>query len=191
MDLPKLWLHIGNTHLFKEQFKPIRNQIGLMKPIGGIWASPFIFGDKYYSDWERFSESVWENDEKKEGTLITLRKNARIYTIDTKEDIIRLIDEIGEIENPLSSVFPLLFSKQIDFEKMSSRYDAIYLTKSGLMNTKRNFSQEQFNLYGWDCECCLILNYDIILRQTGIVLEKPSKRIYDKKTTEILDFTIS
>ena len=46
-----------------------------------------------------------------------------------------------------------------DFEKMVKMgYDAIYLTDKGQMETRFTMP----DLYGWDCECVLVMNPDCV-----------------------------
>ena len=47
----------------------------------------------------------------------------------------------------------------IDFEKMSKKFDAIYLTEQGEYKTR---FIDRYSLYGWDCESILIMNKNII-----------------------------
>ena len=65
-------------------------------------------------------------------------------------------------KNKNGSSFKFLIG--IDFEKMlSDGIDAIYLTEKGEQETRF----ESPGLYGWDCECVLVMNPDCITTKKG------------------------
>lgn len=76
---------------------------------------------------------------------VCLKEDAKIFVINSLEDLKNspLNNEHGE--------------KVLDFERISKKYDAIWLTEKGLNQTHYAYP---LDLYGWDCETVLILNND-------------------------------
>jgi hypothetical protein len=167
MGIPKHWLHIGTNQITIEGFQPIINDPLFPKPIGGIWASPFQLGESYYSQWHEFSDYVWGNNKREKGVVFTLHNHARVYVIDSQKDLIQLIDKVGMVENH----FPLLKKVILDFEKAKELYDVIYLTKEGQSQTRYPMTNRDYNLMGWDCESCLILNPMTIKNQVTVSIK--------------------
>ncbi|PLS19044.1 hypothetical protein CVD28_01170 [Bacillus sp. M6-12] len=164
MDIPKQWLHIGNNHIDINLIEDIRNAPLFPKPDGGFWASPFRFGTDYYSEWQGFSEYIWGKTKNEKAVIFYLKRNARVYSIDSQEDLIRLINEVGSVENP----FPIKTTTILEFEKAKEYYDVIYLTSKGQQETRNPFSKREYKLTGWDCESCLILNPMVIGKQMPV-----------------------
>lgn len=129
-----------------------------VKPYGGLWTSTFDVETK--SAWIDFctkeefnlpASGVWR------GYLLKPMRKARIYVIDSFDDLKQLIDKYSY--NPYKdlqfSIWSTLRDKRyIDFEALSKDYDAIHLTQEGQWLTRHT---EPFNLYGWDFESTLWL----------------------------------
>lgn len=92
------------------------------------------------------------------GVVFNLKDNTRIYTINTYKDLEWLMERYKD-NNSFS------FKPTLDFERISKDYDVIELTEAGQWETR--FSHP-FNLYGWDVESILVLNFDVIGKQKGI-----------------------
>jgi hypothetical protein len=60
-----------------------------------------------------------------------------------------------------------------NFEKAAEKYDMIYLTKKGERDTRLPWIKREYNFYGYDCECGILLNYKI-RSQKPIKLKIPS-----------------
>jgi len=118
------------------KFEPIVNQ-QFVKPLGGLWASPV---DASYG-WRE-----WCRDENF-GNLSNHFKfyfEGNVFMIDSLADA-TCMPWVGGYEN---FQFP-------DFEKMVTLgYDAIHLTYKGQIETRLG----KPSLYGWDCECVLVMN---------------------------------
>lgn len=130
----------------KEKFNPIKNG-QYTKPLkGGLWASP-VDSEWGWVDWckaKNFGDlsSVFE---------IEIDGNANILKIDSFQNAKKLawISEKG--------------FGTIDFETMAKEgIDAIWLTEKGERETRYSL---EYNMNGWDCECVLILNPDIINKE--------------------------
>jgi hypothetical protein len=127
------------------KFKPIKNRMHV-KPEGGLWASPV--GAEY--GWREWCEAENYGDL---SCSFTFEFEGNVFVIDSLEDAARLPWVSIEIEG-LPNI-PGFYLKYPDFEKMIELgYDAIYMTDSGQAATR--FGNP--SLYGWDCECVLIMN---------------------------------
>lgn len=139
---PGLLIHYGSKKYDPSKVMKIKNQKnGWAKPNGGLWTSPLNskFGWKEWCHLEKFRVCTRENS-----FLLELKDTAKIYIIDSKEDL-ESIPYYGQYSN-----YP-------DFEKLTERYDAIWLTYRGEIETRWSI-YTYLNLYGWDCESVLILN---------------------------------
>lgn len=87
---------------------------------------------------------------KDQAVLIDFYENAKICTIDSYNDLIKLFG----LYNGDDNIFP-----RLNFEIMSKDYDVIHLTQKGQIKTRLTHPH---NLYGWDAESCLIMNFDVI-----------------------------
>jgi hypothetical protein len=124
-----------------DKFKPIRNRTALNKPAGGLWASP-IDSSHGWKDW---------CDAEGYGDLSTSFR----FEFYGKTLVVDGADDLCKIPWVVNSSFTVIVP---DFKRMSLEYDAIHLTKNGLAETR--FSQP--DLYGWDCECVLIFNKNLV-----------------------------
>jgi hypothetical protein len=145
-----------------ELFPKVRNGHLRNKPRGGIWTSTFI-DRQVGSAWvqQMYAMEFIERGQQLPSYLLTPKEDARIYTIDSVQDMYRLYDnysykELGTFET-------------IDFEKLSIEYDAVHLTERGQIVTRLvgihnpndyepNRSMWQ-SLNGWDCESTVWLNW--------------------------------
>jgi len=120
------------------KFTPIENIPFFVKPKGGLWASPVnaAWGWREWCKIEEFGD-LYNN--------FTFVFDGNVFVIDS-------------ISSAASMPW-IDHDKSIDFEKMLELgYDAIYLTEKGQKETR--FSTP--SLYGWDCECVLIMNPECI-----------------------------
>ena len=125
-------------------FESIRNRMDFNKPKGGLWTSTYV--PKFISAWVYWCEtnypppltgkSLWQ---------LKIKEDAKIYTINTREDFLKL-EELGLLKD---SNMP--GGKVIDFEKAAEVFDGIRLTDSGVENTGV-WDLVTPTLYGWDVE---------------------------------------
>lgn len=177
------FIHLGHSKLTKEKFKEVKNRKeGITtKPNGGLWACRYTDNKDYTCAWEEwcFAENYYI-ERLKEGVLFNLKPEAKIYTIDSYEDLTKLMknysknnvmEELFNTEEILSFFASLILGEEIslDFEKISQDYDAIELTEKGLHETQ--FSGF-YNLYGWDVPSILIMNFDVVAEQEPIILKE-------------------
>jgi hypothetical protein len=143
-------VHYGADKYDPSKFKPATNKPSpFTKPVHGtgLWASPV---DSAYGwiDWcntERFHLEKLEKS-----FLFEIKNGSSIFVIDTLEDLLQL---------PLLDPESAYGKKGLDFEKIREDCDALILTEAGEWNTRYS---KPVNLYGWDCECVLMLNDKIV-----------------------------
>lgn len=146
------WIFINKEYLDESRFSPVTN-INFIKPEGGLWIAPYNENSKYSSGWEEFLINEIGSDTKGlKGTILSIKPDAKILTIDSLEDLVKVLENYEYKNNPIR------FTKLLDFEKLSKDYDAIFLTEKGQYETRLSIP----NLYGWDIECMLVMNFDIL-----------------------------
>lgn len=102
-------------------------------------------------------ESGLSND----SVIIDFKDDVKFFVIDSQEDLIELINIIGEATSELIKIIPSIW-KIPNFEVAAEVFDVIYLTNEGQWKTRMPFQNHEYSLYGWDCESTLILNFDCI-----------------------------
>lgn len=137
-------LFCGKKEPQKSCVQPIKNQIECLKAKGGIWTS--TYNKELGSDWVGVYKSFWGMPEEGlDGWLLTPSSNARVYKIDSLNDLIWMYQNY---KRKLADIPDVI--KMLDFEKMSQDFDAIHLTAKGMRETRHS---RPINLYAWDCEC--------------------------------------
>ena len=139
-------IHYGSPKYKPELFKKVKNNLYRNKPEFGLWTSPI---DSKYGWKEWCKEENFRDCNKDESFIIEINID-KMLVIDKEPDLKKI---------------PFLKSKYsyisgIDFEKLVKQYDAIHLTIEGELSTRW---LNENNLYGWDCECVLILNKSCII----------------------------
>lgn len=128
----------------KAKFEPISNK-DWIKPAGGLWSSPVgaAYGWREWCTVESFGDLT---------THFTFWFTGNILTIDSVEDALAMPWRSREFFSGHAHEYP-------DFEAMAKAgIDAIHLTEAGERATRYGPMFERGCLYGWDCECVLILN---------------------------------
>lgn len=145
----------------------------LNKPAGSLWGSTFTPDEDYCSDWHRWSDQE-EYATYTTGCIYQLKSTARVYTIDTVDDLVGLLKRYPYISYLGNWVHPL--TVYIDYNKVCQDIDAIHLTHNGNNQTHllwghdvipiqvggNNISCKISDLNSWDVESWLILNFDCI-----------------------------
>jgi len=162
IKIPKSHIVIGKKELSKEEFKPAINNSHSNKPRGGLWVSPYYPDREYISGWHEWCSSEMEHWLSNDSVVLELKDDAKIFTINSQEDLIEFIKIVGIAEDELTSKLGLKFLTYPDFEKVSQMFDAVYLTEEGQWSTRFSGNGCDYNLYGWDCESLLILNFGCI-----------------------------
>lgn len=155
----KKWIFIHRRNeLDKNKFTPVTNDF--IKPDGGLWIAPYTENCEFSSAWEEFLiNDIGLNTKGYKGTIVSIKPNAVIVIVDSVQDLINILENY-------SYTHPILSARFIDFEKLSKDYDAIYLTEKGQYETRLSDP----NLYGWDIESMLVMNFDIIEEESVITL---------------------
>ncbi len=140
-EFPGSLIHYGANKFNPKKFKKIQND-SWIKPIGGLWLSP---EDTEYG-WRDFCTSEGFRTEKLQYHFrAKFKGNAKILVIDSLSDL-----SILPMQNAICGL-----TQVPDFEKIAKKYHAIWLTERGQIQTRFGHPH---NLYGWDCECVIILN---------------------------------
>jgi hypothetical protein len=140
-------IHYGDDRFRPDIFMPIKNLSFFVKPMGGLWASP---EDSHFG-WKHWCKtSNYCVNRLKDSFKFALDKKAKILTINSLEDLVKLPVQKSDLP----------YWKCLDFEEISKKYDAIYLTNRGLSKATDIFNP--INLHGWDCESVLILKPNYI-----------------------------
>ena len=163
--MKKKYIHYGSSEFRKDWFEPIANRLYSNKPEGGLWASPIgddVFG---WFDWctsEQFKISGLD-----EHFIFSLKDDSKILRLKTKKDIYELsrdvlrpnlwrstVKEYKTYSDFLDACENMRVDIVLNFEKLLELgYDAIEYSVAELY----------FELYGWDCDCILILNPNCII----------------------------
>lgn len=167
----KKFLTVGINDIKEQLFQPIKNIEYSNKPSGGLWSSPYNEDSEYKSDWLRFCiQEDFSTDKINHGVLFTLKKDSRICVINSMEDL----EKIYQLYKGNGIEESLFLQKTLNFEKLASDYDAIYLTDEGQWETRfprDGMLGKGINLYGWDVETLLVLNFYCIKKWEHIDLE--------------------
>lgn len=158
-------------------YTPIRNwsdadSAGLPnKPRGGLWLSPLLDNGK--SAWDDFM--YYESGEEAIQELKTghhydanLRPEAKIMVINSKEDYFQAIRMFpSEVEELDFKSMGVVKKASLDYQKISSTFDAIYI-KQGALNAfgwQYQYEPESsttVGLYGWDIPSLVVFNPNIL-----------------------------
>ena len=110
-------------------------------------------GESFYKWLDRFcKEENFDKEDWSKGIIFKLKDNARIYTIDSYEDLTVLVNKYPNEKS-------IIRTDALDFNKIAEDYDAIHLTEEGQWKTRNTYPN---TLYGWDCETLLVLNFNAI-----------------------------
>lgn len=159
---PKNHIILGKKELNKEVFKPVSNRTCSNKPEGGLWASPYYPNKEYISGWHEWCSSEMEDWLSNDSVILKLKEDAKVFTIDNQKDLIKFINIVGIVEDEFTLRMGLKMFAYPNFEKASQIFDAIHLTEEGQWRTRFSDNKCDYNLYGWDCESVLILNFNCI-----------------------------
>jgi hypothetical protein len=153
-DLP-VQLHLSSEDAMRAEVIPATNADGsgipFCKPCGGMWTSTWD-QETRISGWVEWCQGEFQTPlVEKYWHLLTPQPGIRVYTIDTYDDLTRLL---GRYERRFTGKFASLGFRQnyLDFERLAQDYDAIHMTDDGQWATRLTYPA---NLYGWDCECTL------------------------------------
>ena len=137
----------GITELDENKFQPvisfkedldITGFYQINKPNGCLWGSTLTTDELYLSDWLHFSITGFKPEvamKYNEGIVFNLKDNARILTLQSREDYISLPDKYF-IDNGRGAQYEILKKKVLNWESISEDYDAFHLTKSAICSMR-------------------------------------------------------
>lgn len=144
------------------------------KPNGCLWGSTMLHNDYYLSDWLRWVLNEGFYPEKYcKGISFTLKKKARICTIDTVEDYRNVARKYSTAKYDKEQLQSRFRKRIIDWKKLSRDYDAFHLTEGAFWKMRLPFDESILkdengnyleNFYSYDCESWILFNLDCINR---------------------------
>lgn len=149
-------IHYGSSRYNPKKWCDVRgSECGMFnKPDGGLWASPVDaeFGWLAWCTRERFNEQAL-----KRSFRFKIAPEARILKL-TPENVWDLPED-PKLRKRIGGFASWRESGRvvgIDFAKLAEDYDVIEYRVS-------EYPELYWSLYGWDCDCVLVLNKDVIL----------------------------
>lgn len=152
----KTQLYVGQTHPLEKVKEPLTTHIQC-KANGGLYTSTYL-GQSLGSEWLQWclaNEFHLPESETWNGWLLKINPKAKIYVVDTVEDMHFLYDTFGY------NLIEGTKLEWIDFNLMAKHYDGLHLTSRGQAVTRHpNFfelrasdmDKNMRNFYGWDVE---------------------------------------
>ncbi|MFO1518123.1 MAG: hypothetical protein U1F57_00440 [bacterium] len=136
---PQLFITQEGNHPRPERLEPVKNIVAFPKPRKGFWTSTYL--ETRGSAWVERGRDL-----KNHSYLLRPRADAKIYVVDSYEDLERLMNQYGRED--VSGI------KTLDYEAMSRDYDGLHLTRKGEVDT-RPFQGRSYDLDTWDVESTL------------------------------------
>lgn len=144
--MSKIYIHYGSDRFRLKQFRPIINMAHRNKPDGGLWASA-VDAEYGWKQWNEDTNRVECRDEC--AFRFTLADDANVYRINSVDDV-RMMPRQGDFMHlDGDRVIP-------DFYGMKSA--GVDVIEFNLSNDWHLYDA----LYGWDCDCILVLNPDVV-----------------------------
>jgi len=149
-----IYIHYGASKYDPNKFNPIRSNPVLLKPDGGLWASP-IGAKLGWKDWYEGNDFRVERLE--DSFQFTLSSNANIINLYSA-------DQLHNLPKAKQEFMPILNSwVYLDFEKLKDDgVDAVQVNISDDITEERKEGL-YWKLYGWDCDSILVLNKEVII----------------------------
>lgn len=153
--MKEIYRHYGNAKFEINKFNNIKNQ-NFNKPLGGLYASPLKDVDISWKEW--CEREKFRLDKLNKYFDFRLRDNAKVLTLKTKDDLVKLprLKISYEVNETVHK-----YNFDIDFEKIAEEFDAIMVCmyRSPIENFRDSL---YWQLYGWDCDTLLVCNPNII-----------------------------
>lgn len=162
INMPKQLIFLGKKELLENKFNKIKNLEYRNKPLGGLWTSEYTPNNEFVSSWHEWCKYEMPHWISNDAIILSLKKDTKYFVINSQNDLKELINIVGENDFSNEEVKKLKRFTSINFEKASQLYNVIYLTKNGAYETHMPLKNFELNLYGWDVESQLIMNYDCI-----------------------------
>lgn len=154
---------IITKEIFRNLLRPLNNYS--FKPSGGFWSAKYLGGCMHISDWYDYLEDadfIAMQKNLKDGVVFKLKKDTKVLTISTKEDIKKLAKKYPSYHHILNynGEYPNNNNLTFDFEELKKEYDALYVNYNLLYNFLSNNKIESFK--SWSINTMLLLNLDCI-----------------------------
>lgn len=159
---------------FNNPYEKVSNEIDmscLNKPNGCLYGSTLLSNQIYPSDWIRWVVSEdFHIDKYKKAISFTLKKKAKIFTIDSPNDYRKLMKDYSanQYKNEPYSRFN---RKVINWKLLSNDYDAFHLTEKAFLEMRLPWDIDilkdengcyMSDFYSYDCETWILFNLDCI-----------------------------
>ena len=152
--MSKKYIHYGSPAFYPKAFVPITNFEVMNKPLGGLWASP-VDAERGWHDWVKDNQFYPKRLE--ENFTFELSQNARVLEL-TPENVLHLpLQENAAdwmIERSEASPYGMIMG--VDFEALAREWDVLECSLS-------EYPSLYWSLYGWDCDCILVLNPEVVV----------------------------
>lgn len=181
------FLTVGTSTITEDLFLPIQDSMDeyQIKPSGGLWLTSHNPNYLNYNEWIEYLinnqhllyfKNASEDTFKKEGAIVTLKNNSKIYQLRTLKDL-----------ETLQSLFPHPYSI-FSYEDLSNLYDGIYINKLslGYELTKNGIYDFSFDSFG--VRTLILFNLGVIDFYQGAQINIDSESIYNR---ELQAYTIS
>jgi hypothetical protein len=138
-------------------FNPITNFDVLNKPRGGLWASP-VDAERSWHDWVKDNEfypktlRVSFEFELSENARVLELTPDNVWELPLQKNLPKFMDERDR-----KSAYGMVMG--VDFEALAQDYDVLECSLSDNPSL-------YWSLYGWDCDCILVLNPEVIVECT-------------------------
>ena len=142
----------------------------LNKPRFGLYGSTLIKeNSNLRTGWLDFIFGDWQEKSKKysKGISYTLHKKSKIFTIDSIEDYIELLEKYNERIHAYDNRYRI----SIDWNEFARDYDAFHLTEDAFWELRMIYTEQNNedgtvdrleDFYSYDCETWIIFNLDCI-----------------------------
>lgn len=170
----KEFITLGFPIISKEVFRNILrplNNFGF-KPTGGFWASKPCFNICEWYDYLDRETCLSEYKDKQNGVIFTLKEDAKILTISSEEDIIKLAQKYPSYHHLLNyyEEYPNRYELTFNFEELEKEYDAIYVDYDKLYGRYSTNKNTTFDT--WSISTLLLLNLDCISKYRTIKVKE-------------------
>lgn len=143
------YIHYGHKKYDSDLFVEPTNQEMLNKPKGGLWGSP-VEAEQGWRQW--CEENNFRDCDEENAFVFELTENANVYQINCRADIEKLPLQKSILTSWFIPDFEAIKKSGIDVIQYNLSNDATEDWSNGLY----------YALYGWDCDCILVLNKDAI-----------------------------
>lgn len=150
----KKYIHYGHEKFDRKLFAPVRNGTKLNKPDGGLWASP-VDAERGWYEWCKSNEFVLGR--LKTSFEFELSQNARVLKL-TPDNVWDLPEDKNGFfrRTPRGERDFFSMVESVDFEALAREWDVLECSLT-------EYPELYWSLYGWDCDCILVLNPEVIV----------------------------